>query len=318
MAGGRNYYKEVSDAFLERRKAAEAHCDRLRAEVYASVPEVRKVDILLAQTGAKLFVASSQGGDVEGAVAKIKEETALLRERRGELLRGAGYPEDYTDMKYRCEKCRDSGFVGLDMCECMKSDIAEARLADSDMGPLAAVQSFDNFSLDYYSGENRRAAEYNLNALRGFAESFDAKSGESWLLVGDTGLGKTHLSTALGVTVIRRGYDVVYKSVQGMIDDFEAEQFHGADPDIIRKYYDCDLLIIDDLGVEMSTQFSISCIYNVINTRMNARRSCVFSTNLSQKELREKYADRITSRLFGSYKPLIFSGVDVRRQKLSK
>ena len=316
MAGEKNYYKEALEALNNRRERERERCEMRREEVYAASPEAREADIELSRTASKLFFAARQGGDEE--IERITEETRRLRRLYREKLEAAGFPADYTDMKYRCEKCHDSGFVGVDMCTCLKADIARARLADSDMGPLADVQRFDNFSLDYYNGDNRRAAEYNLHALENFAARFTKNSGESWLLIGATGLGKTHLSTALGVEVIRRGYDVVYKSVQSMLDDFEAEQFHGASPDVIRKYYDCDLLIVDDLGVEMSTQFNISCIYNVINTRMNARRSTVFSTNLSQKELRDKYADRITSRLFGSYKPLVFSGVDVRRQKLSQ
>ncbi len=312
----KNYYKEVNDAFREKYERAVRESEEKKEFLRGKIPALREIDALLAATGTKVIAAAMDGTDVEQKIAAIRMENEALTARRRALLRENGYPEDYSDVKYDCPLCFDSGFVGIDMCSCMKSAISDARLADSDMGRLAATQSFDSFSFSYYTGKDLEMVKSNYDKLRSFAESFDGESGESFLLVGATGLGKTHLSTAVGVTVIRRGYDVVYKSVQSMLEDFETAQFRGGDPESLRNYYDCDLLIIDDLGVELSNQFTVSCLYNVINSRINSRRSTIFSTNLTQSELREKYADRITSRLFGEYKPLLFSGVDVRRQKL--
>lgn len=312
----KNYYKEVNDAFREKYERAVRESEEKKEFLRGKIPALREIDALLAATGTKVIAAAMDGTDVEQKIAAIRKENEELTARRRALLRENGYPEDYSDVKYDCPLCFDSGFVGIDMCSCMKSAISDARLADSDMGRLAATQSFDSFSFSYYTGKDLEMVKSNYDKLRSFAESFDGESGESFLLVGATGLGKTHLSTAVGVTVIRRGYDVVYKSVQSMLEDFETAQFRGGDPESLRNYYDCDLLIIDDLGVELSNQFTVSCLYNVINSRINSRRSTIFSTNLTQSELREKYADRITSRLFGEYKPLLFSGVDVRRQKL--
>lgn len=314
----KNYFELISDRYRERRKKARDLCDARKAEVYALSPEVWDIDRELSKTSSKILSAACAGGDIEAAVAKIKAENEKLRRRRAELLVSAGFPADFTDIVYTCPKCRDSGYVGINMCECMKAAIAEAKLADSEIGNLAARQSFDNFSFDYYGDKNRDIMRRNFSMLKSFAENFNSGSKENWLLMGDTGLGKTHLSSAAGATVIRRGYDVVYKSAQNMMEDFENAQFHGGDPESVQKYYDCDLLIVDDLGSEMTTQFTLSCLYNVINTRINGDRSTVFSTNLTQSQLRERYTDRITSRLFGEYRPLIFSGVDIRRQKLTK
>ncbi|MBQ4066676.1 MAG: ATP-binding protein, partial [Clostridia bacterium] len=213
--------------------------------------------------------------------------------------------------------CADSGYVGIDMCTCMKLTVAELRLNDSELGRLCADQNFENFDLKYYKeGAERENMKHNYTMLYEFANGFDSKTEQCWLLLGNTGLGKTHLSTAVGITVIRRGYDVVYKTIQSVIDDFREVQFKGGDSDSMKKYYDCDLLIVDDLGAEMANQFTVMCIYNLINTRMNKRRPTIFSTNLTPAELRERYADRITSRLFGEYASLMFTGTDVRRQKL--
>lgn len=314
----KNYYEDIKEQYHQRRKAAEKLSDDRKSEVYAMCPEVWEIDRRLSATGMKILDAATKGGDVQTAVAKIKEENEDLRKKRGELLRAAGFPADFTDLAYTCPECRDSGFVGVNMCRCMKIAVAEAKLLDSEIGVLAKKQSFDNFSFDYYSGTDRENIQRNFASLKAFAEEFGKDSSESWLLMGETGLGKTHLTTSVGAVVIRRGYDVVYRSMQGLMDDFERTQFHGGDPEEVQKYYSSDLLIIDDLGAEMTTQFTVSSLYNVVNTRINAGLPTLISTNLTQSQLRERYTDRITSRLFGEYRPLLFRGTDIRRQKLAK
>ena len=313
----RNYLLEVQDVLRKKREAAEAVADANRAEIHKAIPQIKEIDAVLYSTGAKILSVLVSGGDVEDKVAAIREENRALQEKRRALLEKNGYPADYTSVKYDCEKCGDSGYVGIDMCVCMKTCISRMRLADSELGRLCDTQSFDTFDLSYYApGEERASMERTLMTMKRFADSFSSDTTDSWLFLGDTGLGKTHVSTAVGITVIGRGYDVEYKTIQSLIDDFEEVQFKGEKSERIRNYYDCDLLIVDDLGCELSTQFTVSCIYNIINARMNKRRPTIISTNLTQKELRDRYGDRITSRLFGEYRPLVFKGTDVRRQKL--
>ena len=117
--------------------------------------------------------------------------------------------------------------------------------------------------------------------------------------------------------VIEKGFNVVYATAQDVISAFEAKRFGGDyESDCEERYFNCDLLVIDDLGVEVTNQFTVSCIYNIINSRINSRRATIISTNLTQGELRARYADRITSRLFGEFRPLLFTGRDIRSQKL--
>ena len=132
-------------------------------------------------------------------------------------------------------------------------------------------------------------------------------------------LGKTHLSSAVAREVLKKGYDVLYVTALDLISDFEAEQFGSrsiAHGELTDKYFDCDLLIVDDLGTEVANQFTVSVIYNLLNIRINRNSPTLISTNLSQKELLAKYNDRITSRIFGEFRPLLFLGADVRMQKV--
>ena len=160
---------------------------------------------------------------------------------------------------------------------------------------------------------------YNYEFLKEYSESFDAKTSSGVLMIGPTGLGKTHLSSALAKRVIERGYDVFYSTAIDLFSDFEYQRFKsgvGEDNGRIERYFDCDLLIIDDLGTEFINQFTVSTLYNLINSRINRKKPIIINTNLSTKEILQKYTDRITSRLLGEYKILSFVGDDVRKQKL--
>ena len=206
----------------------------------------------------------------------------------------------------------------------MRKKLVEAGFESSGMSGLIREQKFSNFSLDYYRQSpeeyKRMSAIYNL--LLQYAEKFEVGESKNIAMFGGTGLGKTHLSSAVAGKIIEGGHDVYYIGAQGMISDFEYNRFGnssmgGVDGDIDR-YIECDLLIIDDLGTEVNNQFTTSCLYNVINTRLNKKKPTLISTNLTPDEFRHRYWDRITSRVFGEYVILPFVGKDVRSQKINK
>jgi len=210
------------------------------------------------------------------------------------------------------------------MCRCMKKKLIEAGIESSGMGDLIKRQRFDNFSIDYYrkseSEYQRMSAIYGV--LKQYAESFDAGTSQSVAMFGGTGLGKTHLSSAVAGVIIENGNDVYYTSAMNMFADFEQKRFgSSAGFDVsgdVSQYFSCDLLIIDDIGAEIANQFTVSCLYNVINTRLNRKKPTIISTNLNQEEFRKRYWDRITSRVFGEFLVLPFVGTDIRQQKLQK
>ena len=275
--------------------------------------EIREIDRELSGTGLLLFKTACEGGDIE----PIRQRNTELMARRRALLVKLGYPEDYTDVHYTCTVCSDTGFAGTRMCKCLKQLLITKNIQSSGMGKLIDKQSFDNFSLEVYASNPDHYArmERNLKIARSFADNF-AKRSDNLLLIGTTGTGKTHLSTAIAKEVIAQGFDVLYDSVQNIINDFEKDKFKsGYNPteSLSEKYNECDLLIIDDLGAEFITQFSISTLYNLINTRQNKGLSTIISTNLSATELAGKYEGRIYSRIIGAdYTVLRFEGNDHR------
>ncbi len=320
MSFSRENVSRVRAAFAQRWKNAEDESTARKQELYAKIPALWELDREISSVGVKVMGAALKGGDVEAAVAAMRKDHDALRARRAALLQEAGYPADYTDVRYRCAACSDTGFVGTKMCECMRRELILAGYESAGIASLMEQQSFDSFTLSYYDGENQENMRKNVEILSSFAQNFADRSAENYLLIGGTGLGKTHLSTSVARVVIDGGFDVVYNTAQGMFSVFEANRFGRGetetDAEAERRYFDCDLLIIDDLGTEMTNQFTVSCLYNIVNTRVNSRRATLINTNLTGAELRTRYADRITSRLFGEFRPLLFGGRDVRAQKL--
>lgn len=312
---GYDNYKKVKDAIEARRLAAISEAEGRNDEVRAVSAEIREIDRELTGTGLLVFRAACRGEDI----TPIKERNQELMRRRKAALLALGYPEDYTEVKYSCPACSDSGFLAESgrMCACFREELLRENIKSSGIGRLIEKQSFDNFSLEYYKDNEDvlRRMERNLKIARDFAENFGERE-ENLLLIGKTGTGKTHLSTAIARKVIERGYEVLYDSTQNIVAAFEADKFrsgYGSYENQGDKYLECDLLILDDLGTEMVTQFTVSCLYNLLNTRMNKGLKTVISTNLSPAELQNKYEDRIYSRIVGSgSKILLFGGEDRR------
>ncbi len=328
MGYQKDNFKTIRAEYESKALNVQKEADARRAELYEAIPAVQLLDRRLSSFGLRIMQAAVRGGDTQQAIADLRSENAKILRERAQLLRAAGYPADYTDPHYECDRCKDSGYVGIQMCECMRRRLIEAGMESSGLSKLMRTQSFDNFSLDYYrkNPEEYARMERNFQAVKRYAESFalakDQPAPDSLLFFGGTGLGKTHLSTSVARKVIERGYDVFYNSAVGMISDYEFRRFGNSvaqtDGDNTERYTECDLLIIDDLGTEVCNQFTLSCLYHVINTRLNLQKPTIISTNLSSADLRKLYSDRISSRLMGEYKLIPFYGTDIRKQKIQK
>ena len=321
MAYNRDNVKKVLADLEKKRRRAISEADARREEIHRVIPEIAGIDHALARTGMKIFETSRLGRDgLEERIGKLRDENENLLAIRRELLKTSGYPEDYTDVKYECPRCGDSGYIDLKMCSCMRLALAEAGYESSGIGHLMQKQSFETFSLSYYAGADKSLMQTTCVRIRAFAENFGTPQApfQNILMIGATGLGKTHLSTSAAKVVIERGYDVVYETAQNLFSDFEHQKFRASysDADKTARYFDCDLLIMDDLGTETQNSFTIACLYNIINTRINQSKATIINTNLTNDDLHKRYADRITSRLLGEFVIMQFKGKDIRQQKL--
>lgn len=322
MGYNKEIYKRIYDEYTTKFLSAREKADQRRAELHRAIPEVAAIDRELSAVGLEIFSAALSGEDYPLKLSEIKEKNTALQRKRAELLSKNGYPEDYSDVKYECERCSDSGFVDNKMCSCMKKALVLAGYENSGISELLNEQNFNTFSLDYYrkSAKCFDIMKHNLEFLKDYANSFN-ENASNVLLMGGTGLGKTHLSSAVAKCVIEKGYDVFYTGAVDLFSHFEYQRFrsYGQEGvDATERYFECDLLIIDDLGTELINQFSVSTLYNLINSRISRRKPVIISTNFGKDDILQKYTDRITSRIFGEYIVLPFVGEDVRKQKLMK
>jgi DNA replication protein DnaC len=313
MYSYKNYHL-VKEEIEKRRKNAEGLAMARNEELRERSPEIKKIDAELSGTGLVLFKTACEGGDI----GKIRRRNQELMARRKEIILSMGLPEDYTEVHHYCKECSDTGFIdGVRMCKCFREELVRATIISSGIGQLIKKQSFENFDLEWYKDDpkNYERMKFNLAAAKSYCENFH-KSRGNLLLIGQTGTGKTHISTAIAREVINLGYDVIYDTVQNIIADFEDDKFrrsYNTEDLKADKYLECDLLIIDDLGTEFSNQVTVSCIYNLLNTRHNKGLATIISTNLSSDELARKYEDRIYSRIVGAgTRVLPFSGRDKR------
>lgn len=322
MGFNRENYKRIKEEYDGKYLRAQEAANLRRAEVHAALPEIAQIDRELSSTGFKVFDATLRGDNER--LGEISRENLELQQKRAEIMKIAGFAPDYTEIKYECPLCGDTGVVEYSMCKCMRKKLVEAGIETSGMGDLIKRQNFSNFSLEYYkySTESFKRMNTIYNYLKNYAKEFDVSKSENLAFFGGTGLGKTHLSSAVAGVIIEKGNDVYYTGAMNMFADFEQKRFgtstsSDATGDV-QQYFSCDLLIIDDLGAEVINQFTVSCLYNIINTRLNRKKPTILSSNLSQEDFKKKYWDRIASRVFGEYVILPFVGKDIREINLKR
>ena len=306
----------VTEEFESKRVKNENTRDDRLIEVYSKIPELRAIDKELSSTGVNILAAAIANKDYAvDKLTELKIRNQELQKNRARLLEGHGYSESYTDLHYDCELCQDYGVVGGKLCSCYKNRLIEEQFKLSGISNLVKKQSLETFSLDVY--EDKEKMGMLLDYVKDYIDDFPIMKC-NLLFVGGTGLGKTHLSTAIAKALIEKGYNVIYETAQNIFFDFDNDRFRDrfsdSEPES-SKYLDCDLLIIDDLGSEAINSFTVSCLYNILNTRLNKGLPIIASTNLNSKEIRSKYHDRITSRLFGEFNIQMFYGNDLRKIK---
>lgn len=322
MGYSQELFAKVRKEFGEKRQNALSVANERRKELHLNCPEIVQIDAQLAKTGVLIMEEIAKGKQqLDERLDMIRMDNEDLQKQRNLCLKQYGYPENYDTPHFDCDRCEDNGYIGTRMCSCMKQELTRQGMIRAGVEGLFKTQSFDSFNLKYYEYDRRVYEMMKIikSVALDFAEHFSSDTQKNLLLCGGTGLGKTHLSTAIAGTVIKRGYDVVYESAPNLLAAFEAERFgrphNGVDANTAR-FFNCDLLVIDDLGAEMTNSFTVGCLYNLINTRLINRKPMLISTNLTGEELRSRYNDRIASRLFGEFVIMRFEGKDVRMQKL--
>ena len=333
MAYDPNVLRRATRRLTERRRRREEEQDRRRAEIFQKVPQAAQLDRELRRTVVDIIAASlREGSDPAPALEQVRTRNLDLQSRLAELLRRNGYPPDALEDRPACPRCGDTGWVGAEMCSCLRALCTQEQIQELSKLLDLGEQSFDTFSLNYYSdqpwpGESetpRERMDFIRDVCYNYATKFPKFIYRNLFLTGAPGLGKTFLSACIARTVSERGYSVVYDTAVNIFARFEEQKFardqeEARDArDETRRYLQCDLLILDDLGSEMTTPFVQSALYTLINGRLTAQRRTVISSNLSMDEVRRRYSAQSASRLEGEYRVLPFYGEDIRLLRKGK
>lgn len=324
MALSNSQYDQLMRTY-EIRQLDNEHGLRKRYETaYAHIPKLKELDDTISSLSVSKGRHLLEGDD--SALKQLKEQLSLLFTKKKELLMSAGLPADYLELHYTCPDCQDTGYIGTDKCHCFKKAIVDLLYMQSNLQEILKQENFSTFCTDYYSSNyidpltGRSSQESMQTALRICHEFADTFSEEfsNILLYGDTGVGKTFLTHCIAKELMDQSYSVIYFSAVQLFEYFAKSAFgkkEETDSDVFDHVYDCDLLIIDDLGTELSNSFTVSQLFVCLNERILRKKSTVISTNLTLDDINSIYSERIFSRISSNYMILRLTGDDIRIQK---
>lgn len=302
---------QLEDRHDQRRRVEEAY------RQIPALPELEDTLITLSADRTRRMIETGQS-DPELEL-KIRE----MRARRAKLLQESGFPADYLEIHYHCPDCRDTGYIGSEKCHCFRQAAIDLLYSQSNLQEILSTENFSTLSLDYYPRDQKHPRTgqsiYDYmsqvaDRCRAYAYAFGKEKG-SLLFTGTTGVGKTFLSNCIAKELMDRCYSVVYLTATEVFDLFSKDAFHyeeEASDEVSQYILESDLLIIDDLGTELSNSFTNSKLFYCINERLLRRKGTIISTNLSLKELADTYTERVTSRILSSYQVIPLFGSDIR------
>ncbi len=297
---------------LHNRREAE----RKLAYVYDHIPGYRDLD----DSVAALSVAQGKkllSGD-EDAMEDLRDILAELSGRKAQLLEDAGLPADYLEPVYECPDCKDTGYIDGQKCHCFKQAMITLLYEQSNIQEMLRTENFHSLSYEYYEGEDLSRFQNAVKTCQNFIKNFNSDY-HNLFFYGTVGTGKSFLSGCVAKELIESGHSVIYFSATGLFDLLSKNSFDYKNRDELRDtyadLYQCDLLIIDDLGTELTNQFVTSQLFALLNERHMGKKATIISTNLSLEELRNRYSDRIFSRITSNYEICKLSGQDIRMYK---
>ncbi|MBE6806170.1 MAG: hypothetical protein E7526_06655 [Ruminococcaceae bacterium] len=319
MGYSHDTYKAALKIIRDNAKQKESRYNAELAAVYAQIPELEKIDLTLSRIGSNAAIAALSG-NFEG-LENLKKESSVLTARKAEILRDAGIEKP----AFSCNMCSDTGYVNGSYCECVKRLAKQMTFENMSKQMPITTEKFENFDLKYYSDKPnadglvpRKKMTEVLKIAKEYCINFGNGS-KNLLFMGNTGLGKTHISLSIASEIIEKGYGVIYGSAQNLFSEVEKEHFaYTGDTEKMDALLNVDLLVIDDLGTEFMSSFTQSVFYNIVNTRILNNHPTIINTNLSFAELEQRYTPRISSRFLGNYQMIKFFGTDIRQQKALK
>ncbi len=318
-------YNTIMRDYQRRQAKNQQELSRRTEEIYNRFPEFSEIDGRIAASSTACARALLLDGT--DSVNELRSRIAALSARKTQILLSNGYPADYLSPQYRCPDCQDTGYIGTEKCHCFRQAIIDLLYMQSNLREILQEENFAAFSLSYYSDRitdpvtgltARQTAKRTADECRRFVRDFD-RSFENIFLYGDTGLGKTFLSHCIARELLDSTHSVIYFSAFRLFELFADSAFGRSDSssqaELEQHIFECDFLIIDDLGTELVNSFVSSQLFLVLNERILRRKSTLISTNLALATFADTYSERVFSRISSNYTMLKLIGDDIRLQK---
>ena len=318
-------YDRLIQQFDERRMKARYDAEQRTSEVYGKIPRIKELDDSIASESIEAGKAVLLGN--KNAASGLDEKISRFVEEKKSLLLANGYSEDYLDEHYLCSKCNDTGFIDNEPCGCFKKAMTEMAFEDSNLNDIIDRENFSTFNLNLYSDEladydqDLKCTPYKnmiqiVKKAQNFTTNFDNEH-KNLLIYGNTGLGKTFLTNCIAKEILTSGHTVLYYTTFSLFDmlskyTFKYEDYPKESFSYREGLLSCELLIIDDLGTEITSTFTIEQLYSIINERLLNNLSTVISTNLTPGQINLRYGERIFSRLSKDYDFIKLIGKDIR------
>ncbi len=310
-------YREVMQEYERRHRLAQMDAMQRRQEVEAALPEFRGLSEAISQlalSSAREYIA----GD-DHALDTVKDRLAELNASRTKLLLSHGYPENYLKPRYRCKDCEDTGYIGQKRCHCLEQRLREILFDQSNIRLILEKENFSAFRQDIYSPEVRSEMKTVFDAARAFVENFRKADGKNLLFLGRVGSGKTFMTNCISKELLDRGFSCLYFTSVSFFNMMADATFSYGEENLsreqVRDLFDCDLLVLDDLGTETPNSFVRSRLFMIISERARLRKSMIISSNLSLGEIQSTYNERNLSRILSSYDIYNFNSEDLRLRK---
>lgn len=318
---------DISDIYSRIRTAHQRELAERRSSLYQEIPELAELDRELTRENTTALRRILTLSPEAAARAKQERLTRIkpLQERKARLLLEHKVPAEQLELSYDCPICKDEGVVEGKRCVCYRKHMLKLLYKQSSLGDVLEKENFSTFSFDRYSDqpmENGVSPRENIRGIytqaKDFATTF-SPAGKSFLFFGGAGVGKTFMTNCIAKELMDTGHSVLYVTANELFNDILSAYLMYVDPDtkerlkpVYELVYKADLLVIDDLGTELTNNFTLSQLFEVINRRMISESSTIISTNFSLKQLRDRYQDRIASRIIGRYEICHFIGENIR------
>lgn len=317
MAIGNTQYDALMREYDDLRAENRHLLDRRHDEIKSVIPEYGVLEDKIADLGREAVMLALGGN--KSAAKELSSNISELSKRKAELLKAAGYSEDYLDPIYTCKECQDTGYVGNEKCQCLKRKMTRIMYHQSNIEEILKVENFDNLSFDYYSDSEVEQMKGIVNTCKKYVSDFD-RAHDNILFMGDCGVGKTYLTNCIAKALLDSGHSVIYFTSFDLFDTLARYTFRRGEEDaeienINRDIFDCDLLIIDDLGTESVNSFVNTQLFRILNERIMRGKATVISTNLTLEGLNDTYSERSFSRIFGNYRIIKPEIADIRIKK---